>query len=300
MTTDRTPGELTELTGSVTDWYAGVARDLPWRRPDTTPWGVLVSEVMAQQTPVGRVAPLWEHWMTRWPTPEALSRATTADVLRAWGALGYPRRALRLQEAGAAIVERHGGEVPAGLDALRALPGIGEYTASAVAVFAFGERHPVVDVNVRRVLARAIGGQAEPAPSLSAAERALAQQVLPVEPLQAAQWSVASMELGALICTARAPRCQECPIVHGCAWQRAGRPTHDGPVRRVQAFEGTDRQARGRLLRALREADRPLRRADLLAHCPDANQAERALASLIEDGLVEQTGLNCHLPGDEA
>lgn len=279
-------GEHAALHRQVLAWYADAARDLPWRAADTTPWGVLVSEVMSQQTPVARVAPAWQAWLQRWPSPGALAAASPADVIRAWGGLGYPRRALRLREAAIAIVERHGGTVPAELDDLAALPGVGEYTAAAVAVFAFGRRHPVVDVNVRRVLARAVGGDAEPAPSLSVTERQLAAEVLPVDVQQAARWSVAVMELGALVCTARNPGCDRCPIRSACAWQRAGTPAHTGPARRRQPFEGTDRQARGRLLAALRAA--PTATADdLAAVWPEPVQRSRALASLLDDQLVE-------------
>ena len=152
-------------------WYDAHARDLPWRRPGTTPWEVLVSEVMSQQTPVARVVPAWQEWMRRWPGPAELAQAPTAAVLRVWGRLGYPRRALRLIECARSVVEQHGGVLPDDLDALLALPGVGEYTAGAVLAFAHGRRALVLDTNVRRVLARAVGGQALPAPSLNRAER---------------------------------------------------------------------------------------------------------------------------------
>src|SRR3954470_7118450 len=141
------------LGGEVERWYADNARDLPWRRPDVSPWAVLVSEVMLQQTPVARVVPAWQEWMQRWPTPADLAAEPAGEAVRAWGRLGYPRRALRLHTAARAIVEQHGGEVPASYDDLRALPGVGDYTAAAVATFAHGRRHVVLDTNVRRVLA---------------------------------------------------------------------------------------------------------------------------------------------------
>ena len=179
--------------------------------------------------------------------------------MRAWGRLGYPRRALRLHAAATAIVERHGGEVPSDRDALLALPGVGDYTASAVASFAFGDRHPVLDTNVRRVFARVVEGVAFPAPSVTAAERALAESLMPEH--DAHRWAAATMELGALVCTARAPRCGDCPVADRCRWRAAGYPEHDGPPRRGQAWAGTDRQVRGRLMAVLREADGPVTRA---------------------------------------
>lgn len=274
------------LHSAVIDWYFSIRRPLPWREPTTTPWGVLVSEVMAQQTPVARVAPFWTAWMRRWPTPQALADAAAADVLRAWGSLGYPRRALRLQAAATAICDRHDGVVPAEFDALLALPGVGSYTAAAVATFAFGRRHAVVDVNVRRVLARAVGAAAEPAPSLTVHERRLAELLLPQDPALAADWSVAVMELGALICTARSPKCLVCPVLEQCAWQLAGRPDSVQAPRRRQSFEGTDRQARGRLLAVLRAQDGPADVVQFEGAWPPAEQRERALASLVADGLV--------------
>ncbi|TKR22459.1 A/G-specific adenine glycosylase, partial [Cellulomonas hominis] len=195
----------------VVAWFDAHARDLPWRHPDRTPWGVLVSEVMLQQTPVVRVEPAWRAWFARWPEPADLAAASPADVLRAWDRLGYPRRALRLQECARAVVERHGGVVPSDADALLALPGIGEYTAAAVRAFAFGLRSVVLDTNVRRVLARVAAGAALPAPALTVGERRLAQAFVPADDARAARWAAASMELGALVCTARSPRCGACP-----------------------------------------------------------------------------------------
>ena len=212
----------TSYAEPVLAWYARNARDLPWRAPGATPWAVLVSEVMLQQTPVARVLPEYRSWMARWPTPAALAAEPAGEAIRQWGRLGYPRRALRLHEAATILTERHGGEVPADVDALRALPGVGGYTAAAVASFAFGQRHAVLDTNVRRVLARLVAGQPGPAASLSVAEQRLAGSLLPAEPAVAARWSVAVMELGALVCTAASPRCGGCPVARGCAWLAAG------------------------------------------------------------------------------
>lgn len=285
------PGPLPHLHRAVLSWYASHARDLPWRAEDRTPWGVLVSEVMLQQTPVVRVEPVWRAWMERWPLPADLAAEQPGAAIRGWGRLGYPRRALRLHSAALAIVERHDGAVPGAYGDLRALPGVGDYTAAAVAAFAFGQRHAVLDTNVRRVLARAVSGVAHPPPSPTAAERDLADSLLPAE--SAPAWSVAVMELGALVCTAKAPRCTECPLAGGCAWRQDGAPPDAGRPRRTQTWNGTDRQARGRLLAVLREApsDVPKNALDL-AWPDDPMQRERALDGLVADGLVEP------LPGD--
>ncbi|WP_432485166.1 HhH-GPD family protein, partial [Kineococcus esterisolvens] len=281
-------GEPVDLHRTVLDWYAAHARDLPWRHEDCSPWGVLVSEVMLQQTPVARVLPRWREWLDRWPTPAALAAEAPGEAVRAWDRLGYPRRALRLHAAAVAITAEHGGRVPDDHAALLALPGIGAYTAAAVAAFAFRRRHAVVDTNVRRVHARAVSGAAEPAPALTAAETRLAAQLLPEDPETAARWSVGVMELGALVCTARAPRCPACPLLDRCAWVVAGRPEHTGPVRRVQRWAGTDRQVRGRLLAVLREAESPVTTAELAAAwTTDPVQRERCLDGLVADGLVE-------------
>src|SRR5699024_2571023 len=185
--------------------------------------------------------------------PADLADAPTAEVLRCWDRLGYPRRALRLQECARAIVREHGGEVPRGQEALRALPGIGEYTAAAITAFAHRERAVVVDPNIRRVLARCVRGRALPDRSYSAAERALATRSLPGARERSVAWNQAVMELGALVCTARSPRCAQCPLAgNGCAWFAAGSPAPAEDTRRRQAFEGTDRQMRGMIMAVLR------------------------------------------------
>jgi A/G-specific adenine glycosylase len=282
-----TPARLAELHLRIPAWYGAHSRPLPWRAPDCSPWGVLVSEVMSHQTPVARVEPVWRAWMSRWPTPDRLAAESPGEVIRAWGRLGYPRRALRLHEAAAVIVARHGGEVPADDEDLRGLPGVGAYTAAAVAAFAFGRRTAVVDTNVRRVLARLLDGRAQAAPALTTHEASLASSVLPADDAESATWNVAVMELGALICQARGPRCEECPVARQCAWVLAGRPPDHGPARRGQAWHGTDRQVRGAVLQLLRDHDGPLPRAALAHAGPDAGQVGRCLASLVEDGLLE-------------
>jgi len=277
---------MSDLHEPVLRWYDEHARDLPWRAPGATPWAILVSEFMLQQTPVARVLPVWTAWLAAWPTPAALATEPAGEAVRAWGRLGYPRRALRLHAAARAIVDRHDGQVPASYEALRALPGIGDYTAAAVASFAYRQRHAVLDTNVRRVLARAVSGTEFPPVAVTRAERELATRLLPEEPTDAAHWAVAVMELGALVCTATNPGCDRCPLLDRCAWVAAGRPAHDGPARKVQTYAGTDRQCRGRLLAVLRDTEASVPKAVLDAVWPDQPQRERALASLVTDGLV--------------
>jgi A/G-specific adenine glycosylase len=278
------------LADEVIAWYDLNARDLPWRQPDTTPWGVLVSEVMLQQTPVVRVEPAWRSWMTRWPTPAALAADPQSEAVRMWGRLGYPRRAMRLHACSLAIVERHGGRVPDDLDQLLALPGVGTYTARAVATFAYGQRHPVVDTNVRRVVSRAVEGKPDAGPATTAADLVAMEELLPGETARAARASIAFMELGAIVCTARAPKCADCPFHQVCAWRLTGEPLPAGPSRKPQRYAGTDRQVRGLLLEVLRHATGPVPRQRLDAVWADEVQRARALAGLVEDGLVEALG----------
>jgi A/G-specific adenine glycosylase len=275
-----------ELQAPILRWYDENARDLPWREASASPWSVMVSEFMLQQTPVSRVLPVHAAWLERWPTPAALAAEPSGEAVRAWGRLGYPRRALRLHAAAVAIVERHGGEVPSSYDDLLALPGVGDYTAAAIAAFAHGKRHVVLDTNVRRVFARTLAGVEFPAASVTRAERTLAEMVLPDDEATAATWSVAVMELGALVCTAANPRCGDCPVSQLCAWRAAGHPTYDGPPRKVQAWAGTDRQCRGRLLGVVRDSDGPVHRSRMATAWSDAVQRERCLASLLADGLL--------------
>jgi A/G-specific adenine glycosylase len=276
---------MSDIHERVLEWYDEHARDLPWRTAEATPWSVMVSEFMLQQTPVARVLPVYETWMEQWPTPADLAAAPPGEAVRAWGRLGYPRRALRLHQAATAVVEQHGGAVPSGIEELRALPGVGDYTAAAVASFGFGGRHPVLDTNVRRVLARVCSGQELPPASVTRAERDLATSLLPDEDVAAA-WAVGVMELGALVCTATSPACSRCPLADLCAWRTAGYPAYDGPPRRGQTYAGTDRQCRGRLLAALREGPGPVPRARLDDVWHLAEQRDRCLASLVEDGLA--------------
>lgn len=274
------------VVSTVLRWYDDCARDLPWRHPDASPWSIMVSEFMLQQTPVERVLRPWQEWMDRWPTPSALAHTPSGEAVRAWGRLGYPRRALRLHQSAVVISEQHDDQVPDDHDALLALPGVGSYTAAAILSFAYGQRHVVLDTNVRRVLARVSTGAAYPSTATTVAERSLAETFLPRRRDRAARWAVASMELGALVCTARGPRCESCPIRNACTWYAEGRPAWDGPPRKGQSYAGTDRQCRGVLLAAVRSSDMAVPREEALRRWPDPSQAERALASLHADGLV--------------
>lgn len=270
----------------VLAWYDREQRDLPWRRPGVTPWQILVSEFMLQQTPVARVEPIWLSWIERWPTPSATAAAGVADVLRAWGKLGYPRRAKRLHECATVIAIEHGDEVPSDVEVLLTLPGIGAYTARAVACFAYRQRVPVVDTNVRRVIARAVHGRADSPPSSRDLDDVAT--LLPEGP-EAPRFSVAVMELGATVCTARTPRCGLCPL-GTCTWRSLGYPAASAPARKVQRYAGTDRQVRGRLLDVLRGSSSPVSRDQLdVVWLTDPAQRDRALDSLLIDGLVEQT-----------
>ncbi|WHS29285.1 A/G-specific adenine glycosylase [Auritidibacter ignavus] len=294
----------TALHHKITRWFDHHGRDLPWRRPDCSPWGVLVSEVMLQQTPVVRVLPVWTEWMHRWPTPADLAQAPTAEVLRAWGNLGYPRRALRLQSTATALVERFHGTVPADPAQLRSLPGIGDYTAAAVSSFAFGIPETVIDTNIRRVHARLVNGKGLPHTSLTATEKRLAQQLMPDDTSTANQWNKAVMELGALVCTARSPSCAACPVLSECAWIAAGKPNPDYQPT-AQAWHGTDRQVRGAIMGLLRARD-SVDRAELRsavtatgklgAHRPDDSQWERCVSGLLHDGLIVATKQHLTLP----
>lgn len=302
MTIGETPRQQTpELSRALNEWFEREARDLPWRAPETTAWGVLVSEFMSQQTQVDRVIPHWLEWMERWPTPSALAADEPGEAVRAWKRLGYPRRALWLHRAASEIAEQHGDEVPADVDALLALTGVGPYTARAVAVFAFGDTHPVVDTNTRRVIARAVHGRAAagmPAPRDLDDMTAL----LPDDRAAAAVFNAAAMELGAVICTARTPRCGDCPIAEMCEWRGAGYPDNAPEKRPKQAkFEGSDRQARGKIMHLMRSATDAVAEADALSAAStgtvrDTEQPRRALDSLIADGLVVEFEGRLRLP----
>lgn len=291
------PRDEDDLVLTLNEWFRHEARELPWRRAGFGAWGILVSEVMLQQTPVVRVIPRLAEWLERWPTPADLAATPQSEAIRAWAGLGYPRRALRLHACAVAIAERHDGIVPRDVDELLALPGIGDYTARAVAAFAYGDRHPVVDTNVRRVLARCIDGQGEPAPPNARRDLAAMDAVLPHGREEARVFNAAAMELGAVVCTARSPRCDVCPVADMCAWRAVGHPAYLGAKRAVQKkYEGSDRQVRGTLLRELGAAHRPLSAEELEPLWPDAAQRDRALAGLLADGLAVTTDEGYTLP----
>jgi A/G-specific adenine glycosylase len=274
---------------TVVDWYHANRRDLPWRRDGFTAWGTLVSEFMLQQTPVSRVIPRLDEWLTRWPTPADLAAVPPGEAVRAWKSLGYPRRALWLHACAVAITERHDGIVPEDVDALLALPGIGDYTARAVAVFAYGNRHPVVDTNIRRVIARAVDGQGEPGPP-SKRDLVSMEALLPHDRPAAAAFNAGMMELGALVCVARSPRCDDCPLRDVCAWRLAEYPPYDGPRKAVQKkFEGSDRKVRGLIMAELRASHVPLTASEIEGVWDDAAQRDRAIAGLLADGLAVET-----------
>lgn len=314
-------------------WWEANARDLPWRFGRATPWGVLVSEVMSQQTQMSRVVPYWTTWMGRWPDARSLAAAPKADVITAWGRLGYPRRALRLQECARAVADDYADELPHDYDALVALPGIGDYTASAVMSFAFGERIAVIDTNIRRVLSRVFLGAESRGGAASPVERALANRVLPYDGFAdmtdvvirgsgavedagdagdakgmndkarsgrrpharrrerpSVVWNQSLMELGAVVCTAKSPLCEACPIADNCAFLKAGRPgLGERRTRPRQRFQGTDRQVRGMVLEALRAlpANAVLARDEVAGLWKDHVQLDACIASLDDDGLVE-------------
>ena len=278
------------LALTVNEWFRLSGRDLPWRRHGFGAWGILVSEVMLQQTPVARVIPRLAEWLERWPTPADLAAVPSGEAVRAWNRLGYPRRALNLHAAAVVIAERHGNRVPTDLHDLLALPGIGDYTARAVAVFAHGQRHPVVDINVRRVMARAIDGQAEPGPPSTRRDLAAMDALLPLDDGDARVTNAAIMELGAIVCTARAPRCDDCPIRDRCRWRAEGYPDYVGPrAAKQKKFEGSDRQVRGLILAELRASDVPVSQDEIDAVWPDDVQRARAMLGLLADGLVVGT-----------
>ena len=273
----------------VLRWFDENKRDLPWR--NTSPWGVMVSEYMLQQTPVNRVLPIWNEWLRRWPTPQDLAAAKKSDVIKAWGRLGYPRRALRLHEAAGVIIKKFNNQVPRAIEDLQSLPGVGDYTAAAIAAFAYNESSLVLDVNIRRLFARAIDGDQFATSAPSKVERKLRYELIPAD---GAKWAAATMELGALICTARNPICEKCPLKKECLWRERGYPQSE-VKKKSQGWVGTDRQCRGVIVQALRENQKQSKIA-LKKLWHDDDQVELALKTLLADGLVEATGKSYQLP----
>lgn len=281
---------LTAFTDRLFPWWSEHARDLPWRFGRTTPWGILVCEVMSQQTQMSRVAPYWKIWMNTWPDPKALSNASTAEVITAWGHLGYPRRALRLQECATIVASKYHNHVPHTYEELVSLPGIGDYTASAVLSFAFGKRIAVIDTNIRRVLSRAALAVESLGGATSVQERELAQRMLPHDSKHSTTWNQATMELGATVCTAKNPQCASCPLCDICRFVAAGKPgLSEGRTRPRQHFKGTNRQVRGKIMQALRDqtSGDALTYQELSKLWPNTSQLDECIASLDEDGLIE-------------
>ena len=282
---------MSSLHQPVLAWYKKNKRDLPWRNTDA--WGVLVSEIMLQQTPVARVLPIYIEWMKRWPTPAALAAATPAQIITAWGRLGYPRRALRLHECAKVISEKYRGRIPDTQSELRELPGIGDYTSAAIIAFAFEGRSLVLDINIRRVFARVIDGIEVPTAAPTKSERQEREKLIPSKNPHV--WAAATMELGALICTAKNPKCGQCPLADQCIWRSLDYPLSDQP-KRTQSWHGTDRQCRGVIVQSLRE-NPALSKKEIMQLWDVPSQVEKALLTLLEDGLlVEQKGQRFSLP----
>lgn len=268
---------------AVLAWGLPRLRDLPWRR-SRDPWLVLVSEVMLQQTQVPRVIPKWQAFVAAYPDPASCAAAPLGDVLRLWHGLGYPRRARNLHLAAGEVVERHGGRLPSTLDELLALPGVGAYTARAVLAFAFEADAAVVDTNIARVYARHAGRRLTAGEVQRLADASLARG-------DSWAWNQALMDLGATVCRPASPSCAECPLVASCAWAGVGGPDpaegSAGVSGRQGRFEGSDRQARGRLMAALNHGEVPV--ADAAVHMRvDPDRAARLVAALVADGLVER------------
>jgi A/G-specific adenine glycosylase len=282
---------MSSLHQPVLAWYKKYKRDLPWRNTDA--WGVLVSEIMLQQTPVARVLPIYIEWMKRWPTPAALAAASPAEVITAWGRLGYPRRALRLHECAKVISTQYKGQIPETQSELRELPGIGDYTSAAIIAFAFEGRSLVLDINIRRVFARVVDGVEVPTTAPTKSERVQREKLIPLK--NPHLWAAATMELGALICTAKNPKCGQCPLADQCIWRSLDYPLSDQP-KRTQSWHGTDRQCRGVIVQALRE-NPALKKREIMELWDVPSQVEKALLTLLEDGLVvEQKGQRFSLP----
>jgi A/G-specific adenine glycosylase len=286
----------TDRAATLLAWGDRVRRDLPWRRT-RDPWAILVAELMLQQTQVARVVPRYRTFLGRFPDPAACAGAAPAEVVRAWEGLGYNRRALNLHRAATVVRDEHAGVLPADLDLLLALPGIGPYTARAVLVFAFEHDHGVVDTNAARFLARAVAGRR----LVPREAQRLADEQVPAG--RGWAWNQAVLDLGATVCTKRAPRCGGCPLRAGCVWAVGGRPDPDpaegsaGTSGRQSAFQGSDRQGRGRLVQALRTGPVAVDRVgDVVGWADDPDRARRVADGLVLDGLAEYVDGHLTLP----
>ena len=238
--------------------------------------------------------------MERWPKPSSLAAEAPGEAVRAWGRLGYPRRALWLHRAAVQLASEYGDEVPHDVDTLIALTGIGPYTARAVASFAYAKRHPVVDTNTRRVIARLVHGAAA-AGAPRASDLDDMEALLPLDPVRARLFNAAAMELGAIVCTARTPLCSACPVAAWCEWRGSGYPENAPRVKRQAAFQGSDRQVRGRIMALMRGANAPVTSAAALAAAAEGGvrdelQPRRAYDSLISDGLLIEFDGHVRLP----
>ena len=270
----------------IFQWFKKNKRDLPWRKADA--WGILVSEFMLQQTPVNRVLPVYNQWMQKWPTAAALAKATPAEVITAWGRLGYPRRALRLHECAKEIISHHSGKIPTTESELRKLPGVGEYTAAAMVAFAFSQKSLVLDINIRRLFARLYDGVQSPTNAATKEEKARYEQLIPKKDPHI--WAAATMELGALVCTSQSPKCAVCPVSAHCLWRSLDYPQSE-IVKRRQTWHGTDRQCRGAIVQSLRENE-ILTRTQIQELWDVPSQLEKAILTLLDDGLIEARGRN--------
>ena len=282
-------GELSQLRRALGRWYRANGRhDLPWRLT-RDPYAVLVSEVMLQQTQVERVRPRYEAWLERWPTAASLAEAPAAAVIREWSGLGYNRRAVNLRRAAREALERFG-RIPIDEAKLRSLPGVGPYTAAAVACFAGGRRTAALDTNVARVVARALLGEGRAKAPYGQELREAAEAWLPAREARAHQLAV--MDLGAMVCKASSPACDVCPLARDCAWVAAGRPAPrtSVPKATVTPFESTARFARGRIVAMLAEGS-PLTAEEIEARLPEEHRAacEGYLEALARDGIVARS-----------
>ncbi len=277
---------MSNLERTIIDWFKKNKRDLPWRKTDS--WGVLVSEIMLQQTPVQRVLPVYNEWMKRWPTAADLAKASPAEVITAWGRLGYPRRALRLHECAKVITTEYKGVIPDTEAELRKLPGIGEYTAAAMVAFAFNGSSIVLDINIRRLFSRLFKGEEAPSAAPTKAERDEYAQYVPKK--NPHLWAAATMELGALICTAKNPVCGRCPVADQCQWRSLDYPASTR-IKRTQTWHGTDRQCRGTVVQALRD-NSVLTKKEILLLWDVPSQVEKAILTLLDDGLIEERKKN--------
>lgn len=266
-------------------WFRAKGRDFPWRG-DVTPWEVLMSEFMLQQTQVSRVIPYFEEFRRVFPTPSAMARVPKGKVIEMWGSLGYPRRSLRLHQLAKVLSTEYSDQVPDDYETLLSLPGVGDYTANAVLAFAFHKRSVVIDTNIRRVIARSHFGKEWPEKTLSRTEREVIEGLVPRGDKTASVYSVAIMELGQVICVPK-PKCDDCPIGSECNWVKKGKPKGKRP-NRTQAWHGTNRKCRGMILRAIRE-ESAVSMNTLSKSWENREQLESCVEDLIREGFIKKS-----------